>query len=230
LTSEKKIEANRANALKSTGPKTARGKSHSRNNALKVGVHAAQGLLPGEDEEAYRDLAAGITSELEPKGMFETMIVDHIIKNFWRLTRLDRAEVELFESEKSSHVSRYLRTLDEQQQYFVAEELGGEVWSGYQVQKRREANANGELNDDELDLNEGEKQELLCVLKKFSNPLLALRTTIVPDRTPDALQFILTQRRALWRDIYRDHAELKALQKERKAREEAEPTASESEV
>ncbi len=44
-TSQRKVESNRCNAQKSTGPKTARGKTWSRLNALKHGVLASQAVL-----------------------------------------------------------------------------------------------------------------------------------------------------------------------------------------
>ena len=56
MTSEKKAEANRRNALKSTGPKTPEGKDAVRLNALKHGLLSRETLLPGEDEEALREL------------------------------------------------------------------------------------------------------------------------------------------------------------------------------
>jgi hypothetical protein len=43
------IAANRANAQKSTGPRTAEGKAASRLNALKHGLDAESLIIPGED-------------------------------------------------------------------------------------------------------------------------------------------------------------------------------------
>ena len=54
MTSDKKAEANRRNALKSTGPKTPEGKAAVRLNALRHGLRSEEILLPGEDEEALR--------------------------------------------------------------------------------------------------------------------------------------------------------------------------------
>ena len=56
MTSEKKAEANRRNALKSTGPKTPEGKAAVRLNALKHGLRSEEVLLPGEDGEALTEL------------------------------------------------------------------------------------------------------------------------------------------------------------------------------
>jgi hypothetical protein len=52
MTSTRKSEANRRNALKSTGPKTPEGQAVVRFNALKHGLLSREVLLPGEDEEA----------------------------------------------------------------------------------------------------------------------------------------------------------------------------------
>jgi hypothetical protein len=56
MTSAKKAQANRQNALKSTGPKTPEGKASVRHNALKHGLLAQEVLLPEEDEVALREL------------------------------------------------------------------------------------------------------------------------------------------------------------------------------
>src|SRR5215467_1749171 len=59
----RKIEANRRNALKSTGPKTSRGKTYSRRNALKHGLFAMDTtdlILQFEDPEEYRKLLEGL--------------------------------------------------------------------------------------------------------------------------------------------------------------------------
>ena len=59
MATQAQINANRANALKSTGPRSAEGKSASRFNALKHGIDAASIVIPGEDPAEYEALAAG---------------------------------------------------------------------------------------------------------------------------------------------------------------------------
>lgn len=99
ITSEKKIEANRRNALKSTGPRTTEGKANVRLNALKHGLLSQEVLLPGEDGEALRELGESLRTELQPIGELENLLVDRIIAAFWRLQRLGRVEVGIFEWE-----------------------------------------------------------------------------------------------------------------------------------
>jgi hypothetical protein len=96
MTSDKQIDANRKNALKSTGPKTPEGKDAVRLNALKHGLLSKETLLPGEGEEALRELGQNLRAELQPAGELENLLVDRIISAYWRLRRLGRVEAGIF--------------------------------------------------------------------------------------------------------------------------------------
>jgi hypothetical protein len=52
MISQRKIEANRKNAAKSTGPRTAQGKANVRLNAVTHGLTGATVVLPHEEEQA----------------------------------------------------------------------------------------------------------------------------------------------------------------------------------
>jgi len=56
MATQKQIEANRLNALKSTGPRTAEGKAATRLNALQHGIFAEMPTVIGEDTAAYETL------------------------------------------------------------------------------------------------------------------------------------------------------------------------------
>ena len=92
-TSEKKIEANRLNAKRSTGPKTQRGKSRSKQNASKNGLHARSHLLRGEDAADYKRLAEDVYKQRNPKGPMEERVAYHVVGIYWRLDRIDRADL-----------------------------------------------------------------------------------------------------------------------------------------
>ena len=105
MTSEKKAQANRQNALKSTGPKTPEGKEAIRLNALKHGLRSEEILLPGEDEEALRELGQSLRAELQPAGELENLLDDRIISAYWRLRRLGRVETGIFAWERSEELA-----------------------------------------------------------------------------------------------------------------------------
>ena len=96
MTSDKQTRANRENALKSTGPKTTEGKAAVRLNAVKHGLLSRETLLPGEDEEALRELGEHLRDELQPVGELENLLVDRIVSAYWRLRRLGRVEAGIF--------------------------------------------------------------------------------------------------------------------------------------
>ena len=119
MTSDKKAEANRRNALKSTGPKTPEGKAAVHLNALRHGLRSEQILLPGEDQEALRELDEHLRAELGPRGELERLLVDRIVAGYWRLRRLGRVEAGIYvwehyeeiaeraEREARSHEKKY---------------------------------------------------------------------------------------------------------------------------
>jgi hypothetical protein len=105
MTSEKKAQANRRNALKSTGPKTQEGKSAVRLNALSHGLRSEEILLRGEDEEALRELGERLRNELQPAGELENLLVERIIASYWRLRRVGRVEAGIFAWKRSEELA-----------------------------------------------------------------------------------------------------------------------------
>jgi hypothetical protein len=96
MTSDKQADANRRNALKSTGPKTPEGKAVTRLNAVKHGLLSKDVLLPGDDESALKELGDRLRNELQPSGELEDQLVEQVIAGFWRLRRLRRVETGIF--------------------------------------------------------------------------------------------------------------------------------------
>jgi hypothetical protein len=70
-----------------TGPKTERGKWHSKWNALKHGRYAKSTLLPFEDESAFKQHLREIRAVLLPDNYVEQQIVDEYAHALWRLQR-----------------------------------------------------------------------------------------------------------------------------------------------
>jgi hypothetical protein len=57
MTSFRQIEANRRNALRSTGPKTGEGKQRASQNAVRHGLTAETVIIPLEDADDYQNNA-----------------------------------------------------------------------------------------------------------------------------------------------------------------------------
>ena len=94
--SDKQIAANQANAAKSTGPKTSKGKGVSKMNSLKHGILSKQVLVQGmfrqESERELKALHRRFWDDLKPVGPLEEMLVDQIVTTHWRLRRALTAE------------------------------------------------------------------------------------------------------------------------------------------
>jgi hypothetical protein len=90
------ITANRANAQKSTGPRSAEGKSVSRFNALKHGIDAASIVIPGEDPADYEALRAQYLHEYRPQSASESFHVDTLLRADWHKRRLQQVEADLY--------------------------------------------------------------------------------------------------------------------------------------
>ena len=91
MTSLKQIEANRRNAMKSTGPKTEAGKEQSRRNAVRHGLTAELiGVL--EDAEDYKTFEAAITADYDAQSAVERELVLRLASLLWRLRRATGTE------------------------------------------------------------------------------------------------------------------------------------------
>jgi hypothetical protein len=86
------IEANRANAQLSTGPRTPEGKAVARYNRLRHGLRAEAVLMPDENPDDYEALTADLWEQLQPLGPLEEAITDRIVTQLWRLRRVARIE------------------------------------------------------------------------------------------------------------------------------------------
>ena len=99
MTSLKKIESNRKNALKSTGPKTPEGKARSRLNAMKHGLLAERVITPEDVSNGnYEDFFAlyyEMFSLYHPQSRLEEELVERIISIFWRLKRILKIEQQI---------------------------------------------------------------------------------------------------------------------------------------
>jgi hypothetical protein len=90
-----KIEANRQNALKSTGPRTPAGRARSALNHASHWLCSKSILVPGEDLDELHHLQEELADRLEPVGVVELLLADRIVSAVWRLRRACRAEAEL---------------------------------------------------------------------------------------------------------------------------------------
>jgi hypothetical protein len=96
MTSWRQFQANRLNALKSTGPRTEEGKHISRRNALRHGLTAETVIDGLEDSEDYRGFEAAIICDYDAQTAVERELVLRLASLLWRLRRIIAIETDLF--------------------------------------------------------------------------------------------------------------------------------------
>jgi len=96
-------EANRLNAQKSTGPRSAEGKASSRFNAYKHGAYARSRIILGEDEAEFIQLSGDYVLELRPEGIVEVRLVETMIGCDWDQRRIPVLEAALITGLVAKH-------------------------------------------------------------------------------------------------------------------------------
>ena len=97
--SNAKLEANRANALKSTGPRTLEGKARSSRNALTHGLTAQDLTALGEDLDLLPSFIEHFTASWNPQTPYEHSLVKHLAEIQLRRDRCARIETGLLDDE-----------------------------------------------------------------------------------------------------------------------------------
>ena len=94
MVSTRQLVANRANALKSTGPKTAAGKARAAANALASGLYAKLVVLPslGETPDGFLAFQRAVAKSLGARGTAERALAARVAAILWRQQRVMVAE------------------------------------------------------------------------------------------------------------------------------------------
>ena len=96
MSSQKQIEANRANAKKSTGPTSAAGRAKSRLSAIRDNITGQITTLSEEDRPVFEKLKAEHIADLAPKTVSELKLAHAIAWDTWRLDRLRATEMNIY--------------------------------------------------------------------------------------------------------------------------------------
>jgi hypothetical protein len=94
--SPRKLAAQRANALKSTGPRTSQGKEIARQNSLKHGFFSCDvvnAVLDGPARlDEFSTMLDALLAEYDPQSVRERILIDEVAASCWRIRRILRYE------------------------------------------------------------------------------------------------------------------------------------------
>ncbi len=210
MTSDKQIQANRRNALKSTGPKTPEGKDAVRLNATKHGLRSQEVFLPGEDAEALKELDENLRAELEPVGELENLLVDGIVAAHWRLRRLRRVEAGIFAWQLYGELTERAQQEAHTYKSDLLTELGDSMDTITDEQKHQEALSKA--------------QEMKA--KQDAETATLGRTFMRDADQANAFSKLSRYETAIWQSLYKALHELQRLQAARHAKGHVPPPAA----
>jgi len=202
MTTKKQIEANKQNALVSTGPVTPEGKVIAAQNAVKHGIFARDLLITAgdgkEDEQEYSELLNGLIVSLHPTGQMECLLVEKIAADYWRLRRVLRFESGSIRKLLDMAVSDYYEKADYfgNKEHKDNEQIDEEI-SGYRDKQDK---------DSQRRILELERKK---VRNKFAEEVV-VKINSLPST--DTYEKVIKYEKAIQRSILQNLALLKRLQ------------------
>lgn len=131
MTTTKQIEANQKNALLSTGAVTQEGKSVVSQNAIKHGIFCKDLIINSdlgqEDEAQYMELLYELIESLSPRGKLESLLVEKIAIDFWRMRRVIRFETGSIRKYLDDVLRDYYNQWRGGEKHFSADEIDKKI-------------------------------------------------------------------------------------------------------
>ena len=112
VVSDRKRAANQANALKSTGPRSAEGKAKVRFNAVIHGLRAETVVLPHEDADEFEAMRQGWIEDWKPQTETRLALVERAVAGAWRLRRCVKVEHDRLTKQIETAVNAYDRRVN----------------------------------------------------------------------------------------------------------------------
>jgi len=131
IISQRKIEANRRNAKKSTGPKTEEGKARSAMNSIKYGIYSDKYLIKDESYEEFDNYRRKILKCLNPTNAVLFDMATHVVSNGWEYQRCTLLESKILNSKSSKHDAERKENNEEPKQIIVSWQDSPELEAKY---------------------------------------------------------------------------------------------------
>lgn len=112
MATEKQIAANRRNALKSTGPRTPRGKSFTRLNALRHGLRATVGTPLGENLKELRQIRNQFMKCCQHQTAEQVHLLELMATARWLWLHWQRTETRVLGEASAKRLARQIAILD----------------------------------------------------------------------------------------------------------------------
>ena len=131
LISQRKIQANRRNAKKSTGSKTEEGKARSAMNSIKYGIYSDKYLIKDESYEEFDNYRRKILKCLNPTNAVLFDMATHVVSNGWEYQRCTLLESKILNSKSLKHDAERKENNEEAKQIIVSWQDSPELQAKY---------------------------------------------------------------------------------------------------
>ena len=128
-TPSRRTQANKQNALKSTGPRTKAGKAASSVNAVQHGILSRHLILPSESRDEFDALLQQLMGEQQPVGTLEQALVERLAVALWcqrRLVAAETAQLQLQQAELTGAELMRVKQIIGEASFDVIKSLAGE--------------------------------------------------------------------------------------------------------
>jgi hypothetical protein len=213
--SDRKIEANRENAKKSTGPRTIAGKLAMRRNATKHGLLSKALIFHDKQEEAeFQEVVNDLVEEFQPQGVVERALTDEIAVSLWKIATAERWVLEELYSRRNAATA----ILDV---FINSSDSAGNPFSKQEKKVRNAARAGWDCR--ELIVKVGGNDEPSSMELSFSSQEKKKSRLQFEAKLGDSADTILRYQTTWKRDLYRAIESLRNLQRTRTAAEGPSP-------
>src|SRR5580765_1339985 len=108
-----KSESSRINGAKSRGPKTARGRAFSSQNAVSHGLTARTLVLTNESRDEFEQMLNSYQDWLQPSNPVELDLVSDMVAARWRLRRIWSYQSALLDLEMDTQAPEFEKKFEE---------------------------------------------------------------------------------------------------------------------
>ena len=200
MSSDQQIAANRLNAQKSTGPRTADGRARVGSNALKHGLTGKQVVLPGEDPAEFDAFRSDLIADLAPRGALEEIFAEKIVADGWRFRRALHLVAALYpREERQKALSAASAEVSSCETSFM-QEMTESAYSGYK----------SEVRPDRREAHQAAAAKLRELQAEPVAPLVSLMSLL--ERLQPTLSNLEQYENTLFRSLTRTLHELQRLQ------------------
>jgi hypothetical protein len=197
--SDKKLEANRANAQHSTGPKTEEGKAASSQNSRKHGLSAKTIFVAPERTEEFNALSDSLHAEVRPIGEIQRQYFEQMLHASWHTVIAREFLTYAYQERDDRSIVTFSRLLNQHERTFAR------VHKILQQLQTDMALRAIEENEPIVDL------PLICEIKKITNEATKVAKTRPQTPPPGTEELTLVEQSPRWHVLARIGGAYRAL-------------------